>query len=170
MTKIQSNIEGEQQIVAGFRHLPESYTPYDNVIICGNLFRRCGVIFSISGYTPILFGKGAIPQIWLQGPIGRKGEWEIIISEGAAIDPQGNLLRKDLPIFSHPQKILIISYRDMLISELDWSIEDAIRVSRLDLRPIGIDIFGAAAELSVGGTAYHGNMISDVDIAIQYGS
>lgn len=121
--------------------LPQEYTPYEELVVCSNIMVKCLMPFEIGGYIPLLVGKGKNPRVWLQFPIDpTRGKWAYLVKDNVseATIPDYAL---DLNI-SMKEGLVTISVGKFIILHVRRSSESKAIISQLDLRPIGLNIYG----------------------------
>jgi hypothetical protein len=126
---------------------PEDYVPYPVVDICGNILRNVKYVIELKGVHPILIGKGKIPYIWLRFPSRDFLKWNYIVERRTAVNPAVNINQASagrMSVSLHGKNVLDIVKYD----------EDSIQISSIDLRPIGLNVFGGGDTLQVGGTKF----------------
>ena len=143
-------------------NLPSSYIPYSTLVICSNTMLGGGHIVAVGEVLPLVIGKGEKPQIWLQAISNPKNnEFVSIIEASVSKHPAVEILEQNgsIEVTIQNNKILIVRAES----------QDKAVVSQLDLRPIGLNLVGTTASLSVGGTTLSGNSMSGGGVLIGFG-
>lgn len=143
-------------------NLPSSYVPYETLVICSNSMLGGGHIVAVGDVLPIVIGKGEKPQIWLQAISNPDTkEFVSIIEASVSKHPAVEVLEKDgsIEVTIQDSKVLVVrsEYPNKAI------------VSQLDLRPIGLNLFGNESSLIVGGSTFSGNSMSGGGVLIGFG-
>jgi hypothetical protein len=130
-------------------NLPEDYLPFSKIKICSNWFIGGKYLIEIDKNIPLLIGKGVLPLVWLSAPVS-KDKWEYIIERNISRNPT---ITVDL---SKENKSVIIKLkqgkfvRDKIIINIIMESEESIHIKELDLRPVGLIIFGDENMLNIG--------------------
>ncbi|EAR07334.1 hypothetical protein [Reinekea blandensis] len=139
--------------------LPENYKPFKTLVFCSNTLVNGKVPISISGDIPILIGQGSKLKIWINLLSQNKsGKTRPIVRESLSLHPQ-------VQIDQTPERTKIFANKELLVEVIKKSSNEA-DVIHLDLRPIGISIFGDKDGLNVGNQTMSGNTFSNVDCMV----
>jgi hypothetical protein len=143
-------------------NMPRSYKPFDVLTLCSNKIIGGSNIVSMGEVIPIILGQGDKPMVWLQ----------------AVADPEGKIFTTvvEASISKHPA-IRVLQEEDALEVSIDNTIVLKIKaneggsalVEKLDLRPLGINMFGDNTKLQVGGMTLTGNTFQGVGTVIALG-
>lgn len=142
--------------------LPENYQPYDSLTVCSNTLLGGGHIMAVGEVLPIVIGKGTKPQVWLQAMSSPDSkEFVSIIESSISNHPAVEVIEQEGAIVVNIQgsKVLVVK------ADTDTS---AI-VTQLDLRPIGLNLFGNESALTAGGTTLSHNTMAGGAILIGFG-
>lgn len=139
---------------------PETYTPYPNLSLCSNSVVGGGNILTLGKVIPLLVGKGEKPLIWLQAPTG-KDEFALIIEASISKHPAVKVLAED--------ESLSVHLGNKLILHIKSSSPDYAEVDEIDLRPLGINLFGNSRQLEAGGMKLSNNTFRNVGTMISFG-
>lgn len=142
--------------------LPKSYKPYETLVICSNSMLGGGHIAAVGEVLPLVIGIGEKPQIWLQAITNPKTkEFIPIIEASVSKHPSVEVLEEngDIVVTIQGSKVLVIK---------EESTNKAV-VSQLDLRPVGLNIFGNSKTLTVGNSNFSGNTMSGGGVLIGFG-
>ena len=140
-------------------NLPESFRPFQTLIVCSNTIIGGGNLVSIGNVLPLLVGQGSKPLVWLQ----------------AAVDPQAQnfITIVDASISKHPAVRVIenedgikITAGDVVLLRVKLTAIDSGVVDKIDLRPLGINIYGDASKLIAGGATFSNSTFSGVGTVI----
>jgi hypothetical protein len=129
--------------------LPEDYLPFSKIKICSNWFIGGEYLIEVDKNIPLLIGKGVLPLVWLSVPVS-KDKWEYIVERNISRNPT---IVVDL---SKDNKSVIIKItqakflRDKIILNIVMDSDDSITIKELDMRPIGLIIYGDENKLNIG--------------------
>lgn len=142
--------------------IPAGYTPYQSINFCSNEIVGGGHIFAMGKVLPLLIGTGPKPKIWLQAIASPNSKQFItIVDASTATHPSVRVTEQGGKV------IVIISGKTVLAVEAT-STQKAI-VSELDLRPIGLNVYGNSSMLHLGGMQLSKNTFSGVGTAFGLG-
>lgn len=144
--------------------LPEDYYQLDVLEICSNKIIGGGFPFSIKSVLPIIIGGGNRPQVWLQTLKNVKDNSGLVLVDNNISKMKDIFVFEDnesenLEIYRNKEKLLKVKLLD----------KSKARISFLDLRPIGLNIYGNPIELNIGGSKFSNNTIEGVGVFIQLG-
>jgi hypothetical protein len=136
--------------------VPEDYIPYRSVVLCSNTIINLQFLLEVRGFHPFLIGRGVFPYVWMSAPSAPEQgveNWPRVVERSTAKFPvikiQHSRLTRSLSISINGMRVLqIASYSD-----------DEVVVDQIDLRPLGLLIFGDTAKLTAGGSSYSSNRI-----------
>lgn len=129
---------------------PNEYIPYHEIEICSNKIVGGGDLVVIGNIVPFYIGIGDVPKVWLKSLSDIKNKSFIDVVE-ASISKHPSI-----KIISNNGEI-VINIGDTVILETDGNSKNQVRVIKLDLRPLGINIYGDKSALYAGGTTLTGN-------------
>jgi len=130
--------------------IPTEYTPFDEIILCGNKLIKVKKIVDDKGFIPILIGenkKTKRPQIWLNAKT-KDGVIQLIDKNRPLI----NLI--EFNEYSNENQIDVILNNQgekHIILQIE-SIGEIPSITKFDLRTIGYNIFGDERALNIGGS------------------
>ena len=143
-------------------NLPESYQPYDSLTVCSNTLLGGGHVVAVGEILPVVIGKGTKPQIWLQAMSAPDSkEFVSIIESSVSKHPAVEVLEEGESI------VVTIQGSKVLVVKADS--EQSATVSQLDLRPIGLNLFGNQSSLTAGGSTLSNNTMSGGAVLIGFG-
>ncbi|MGV2929523.1 hypothetical protein ACE3G8_00370 [Vreelandella venusta] len=143
--------------------LPRSYRPYEKLTVCSNTLIGGGHIAAVGEVLPLIIGTGEKPQIWLQA-INNVENTEFIsivensVSKHSAVD------------VIELSGVVTVKIQGKLVLSVMSSSENSAVVSSMDLRPIGLNMFGDIHALKVGSNSFSGNTMSGGGVLIGLGS
>jgi hypothetical protein len=143
-------------------NLPASYKPYHKLTVCSNLLIGGGHVVEIAGVLPLIIGRGHKPQIWLQAisEVDKKEFVSIVensISKFSAVEVK------------EANKSLIITIEGVKVLQVRETSKSEAIVDILDLRPIGINLFGNSKSMDVGGGSFSKNSMSGGGVLLGFG-
>jgi hypothetical protein len=147
-------------------NLPLNYTPYKELILCGNTLRDVRVPIMVNQFPVFLLGSNQNSQklmVWLAAPLNKDAtQWRFVVEGGENTSPQILLVPE------HSAHILKVYVGSTLILDAEQMTPDKAIVRILDLRPIGLSIFGDQTTLHVASqTLTHNTFVnSNTMIAI----
>jgi hypothetical protein len=139
--------------------LPSNYIPYRKLTICSNVLVNGKVPVLISGNIPFLVGKGSKPKVWINMlPQQESNESKSIVRENLSLHPQVEVVEKN--------NIVKVTVDNKTLIEVKKISNDEAVISKLDLRMIGIAIYGDSKSLKVGGNSMSKNTFTNVNCMI----
>jgi hypothetical protein len=145
------------------KNLPESYTPYNTLVVCSNTLTGGGNIVAVGDILPLVVGKGDKPKIWLQALADPKTK-EFITIVDASISKHPSI-----KVFEQDDALKIIVSSTVVLS-VKATGEDSVEIDNLDMRPLGLNLYGTKTELRVGTNTFSGNSMSGGGTLIGFGS
>lgn len=136
-----------------FEEMPNGYSPYLLLSVCGNKILDGAKIISVGGVFPILIGKGSKPQIWLMA-LKSPTEKKFISIVEASISQHS---------FVHVEEIgrqVVVKVQGATVLRVEQTGKDQALISELNMRPLGLNIFGGVSELNAGGVTFSNNTFS----------
>nr|WP_297787958.1 hypothetical protein [uncultured Allomuricauda sp.] len=135
--------------------IPTEYTPYEEIVLCGNRLINVKKIVDDKGFIPILIGenkKTKRPLIWLNAKT-KDGVIQLIDKSRPLI----NVI--ELNDYSNDSQIDVIldNQGDKHIILQIENLEGTPSVTKLDLRTLGYNIFGDENALNIGGNTMQQN-------------
>ncbi|MCD4707367.1 MAG: hypothetical protein K8S62_06490 [Candidatus Sabulitectum sp.] len=143
-------------------NLPKSYSPYATLIVCSNTLSDGSFVVAIGDTLPLLIGKGEKPQVWLQALSNpEKSEFVTVVEASISKHPVVKVIEENGAISIYVGDIGVLSVR--IISD------NSAEVFLLDLRPLGINLYGSISELKVGNSTFKGNSFAGGGTMIGFG-
>ena len=144
--------------------LPEEYRPYSKIVICGNTLINVQIPFEVEGQVPLLIGNDGNPKIWL---IARflshpNVRWQPIVSRNRSLHNAVSLTGADTENIS-------ITVGGTIILSLHKRSDGIPEVMQLDLRPIGLKIYGDNSKLFVGSNEFYDNTFENLKVMVEIG-
>ncbi|MFG0356764.1 hypothetical protein [Pseudomonas sp. zbq_11] len=143
--------------------LPASYTPYGVTKLCTNTVVGGAFLLAIGDVIPVLFGKGAKPQIWLQAlqsPQSKK--FITLVDASIPVHPKMRVEEFDQKIFVKLDGAVVLS--------LEQTGDDELTVNEIDLRPLGLNLYGNSSGLHAGGVSFKSSTFSNVGTIMAFGA
>lgn len=143
--------------------LPKSYQPYEKLTVCSNTLLGGGHIVAVGEVLPLIIGAGEKPQIWLQAiNNAEKQEFISIVENSVSKHPAVDVIEVS--------GVVTVKIQGKIVLSVKSPSEDSAVVDSVDLRPIGLSMFGDASSLNVGGSSFSGNTMSGGGVLIGLGS
>lgn len=143
-------------------NLPPTYQPYEQLTLCSNSLIGGGQLIQTGNSFPLLIGKGATPQIWLQAPTDPAGKaFAPLVSASVATHPA-------VSVFTEGGALVVYAGGQLVLRVRQISDQQA-EVDELDLRPIGFNIFGNKTHLIAGGMNMSGNTVAGGGTFLAFG-
>jgi len=145
--------------------LPENYAPFDKLNLCSNILLNVQIPFSIREVALLLVGKGKTPLVWLSAPTapGSK-EWEYIVESNKSLNPAIYVEVRD------QEKAVSVKVGNVIIIKVVAESETTAVADIVDLRPLGINIYGDSSILNLGNNKFTQNSIVNARVAFALGS
>lgn len=143
--------------------LPADYKPYRTLNICGNKLINGRVPFEVNGFVPILVGDGGEgPLVWLQVPANKDlNMWQYVVRANRTLHPA-------VVVSDNKSEIKVLIKNITVLHAVGVSDTEAT-ILALDLRPLGLTIYGNEHEMVVGGNTMRSNTFENVDAMIGIG-
>ena len=142
--------------------LPAEYKRFQNLVVCGNTFINGDVPVSVRGKPAFLVGQGATPILWMWA-IGSP-DWD----EPEAVVQAHRVIFQVLWIDVTKDHLLLRLPGGTIINVRVEDVDRA-RIVELDLRPMGINIWGDETVLAVGTNRLVGNTFTIVQTMVAVG-
>jgi len=110
---------------------------------------------TVGDVVPVLFGKGSKPQIWLQtieSPQSKK--FIELVDASISVHPKIRIEESDNKIFVRLDGIIILI--------LEQTGDDELTVYQVDLRPLGLNLYGDSTGLYSGGVSFTSSTFTNV--------
>ena len=124
--------------------LPKDYQPFPKMVMCGNTLIDVRVPFEIDGKVPLLIGNNGKPRIWLNAPPSGPGlNWQPVVRANRS-------LHRAAVVTGAGTDMVSVTVKGLDVLSLMKGSDDIPEVIKLDLRPLGLNIYGDAKKLTVG--------------------
>lgn len=144
--------------------LPRNYLPYDELRLCGNTLKTVKIPFLI-GETPLLLiGKNSVPQVWLSAqtsPGSHQGE--SLVEENRSLNPAVYVDVQD------GSRTVYVKLSNIVIIKVRAQSKTNAVIDLLDLRPIGLNVYGDQSGLSFATNTFAGNSMMNSRVAFAIG-
>lgn len=132
--------------------LPKDYLPFKELEVCGNWFLDGMVPIEVQKNAILLIGRGQEPLIWLCGPVSKKGkQFQEIVEKNKSLNRAVDV------IVSGRNRSTIVKTGEITIIEVTKVSEEKAIISKIDLRPVGLSIYGDTSGLTIGMNNFVGN-------------
>ena len=141
--------------MANKTQIPREYTPFDEIILCGNTLLYVEKIIDDKGFIPLFIGedkKSKRPQIWLNAKT-KDGVIQLLEKNRPLI----NLI--ELNEYTNENQIDVIlnnAGEKHIILQIE-NIGEIPTITKLDLRTIGYNVYGDENTLHIGGSEMTNN-------------
>jgi hypothetical protein len=138
--------------------LPAEYIPFSELIVCSNKLVNVSAIISIGVGIPMLIGQGQRPLLWIEMPTKESG-FQPLIQANRSLHPL-------IKVMETEANAVAVYAKDVLIIKAISLTETKGDISRLDLRPLGLDIYGDENYLQIGKTQLKNNTFENLKIMV----
>lgn len=136
-----------------FKILPKGYSPYKLLNVCSNKLTGGAKIIVVGDILPLLIGSGSKPQVWLRAIQHPQSKRFISLVEASI--SQHPLVRVE-----EVGRQLVVKVQGATVLRVEQTSEDQAFVSELDLRKLGLNVFGTISHLNAGGVTFSNNTFS----------
>jgi hypothetical protein len=138
--------------------LSPDYLPYRRLVFCGNELENVRVPLLLKGHPVLLVGSGGQqPRIWLGFPLP-DGRWGRLVEDNGTADQSApETALTPVKVYRQQDSVEVL-VGNLPIVKAQQESPILARVQFIDLRPLGLNIFGSAATgLSVGSANFSQN-------------
>ncbi|HHX8575407.1 TPA: hypothetical protein ACVO35_004177 [Vibrio alginolyticus] len=142
--------------------LPSAYVKPKKISLASNTLRNVTAILEVNGFVPLLLGNGDKPRVWLYIPANREGtEWYPLIKDNFSTNPNVTVKggKKSITIDT-PEGNIITARKE----------GGVINVTKLDLRPVGLDLYITGESVRFMGSTFTNNTFTNVEVMFGVGS
>lgn len=144
--------------------LPVRYSPYRELDFCSNRLIGVHIPIVVHENPVLLLGTGSYPLVWLAAPIEPGARrWGYIVKESKSVNPAVNVH------VDKRQKSVHIRIEGKTVLFAQANSSSKATVSQLDLRPIGLAVYGDRRGLYAGGMSLASNTFENVHTAFAFG-
>jgi hypothetical protein len=127
---------------------PPGNVPYDRVVLCGNTLYNVRSIFLIAGHEPLVIRRDpedSHPHIWLFQRVGTTTEWVPLVRRNAVVRNFPLPFPQLTVIQDVTQARTVVMLGPSVMVDASYKPEsECVEVPFIDLRQIGLNIFGDA--------------------------
>jgi hypothetical protein len=145
-------------------NFPPKYKMYEKLEICSNSLINVKAPFVIHSNPVLLIGNGDMPIIWISAPVQPNSSKRIYVVEENSTNNPAIYIEKD-----EKNKKVLIQVGNTTILEVTAKSETDALVTKLDFRPIGLNVHGDKSGLNVGTMFLSGNSLANSEIAFNLG-
>ena len=143
--------------------LPVQFNPYKELELAKNKLIDGIALFSVNDFIPLLIGKGDNPEIWIYIPSDSKGEsWQPLVKKNRSLHAQVQVENKGNSV--------VVTTPDGIVLEVKECGDDQAVITKLNLRPFGINVFLEGKGLNVMGSSMIGNKIVGAKVMVGIGN
>lgn len=142
--------------------IPVGFKPYTTLVCAGNKLINGVAFIAVNHNIPLLIGKAATPEVWIDIPVNISGEkWQPLVRKNRS-------LHTDVLVDVTDNKVTV-NTPDGIVVEVVTNGENIAEISKLDLRPFGINLFLKDSVLNVMTNKVYGNTVQGAKIMIGVG-
>lgn len=133
---------------------------YNEIFIGSNVFKNSKFLFQFNGMVPLICEKGKYPLIWINA-INLKEERQIeVVKESESLLPAINVYKTSNDI--------LINYNSEVILETSNIIskKNTLVIKKLDLRPLGLNLYLDNDILFIGGIKLESNTFDEGGLSL----
>lgn len=143
--------------------LPTSYNAPSKMNVGSNNINNVTALVTFKDFVPILIGEGSIPHIWLNIPTNKDGtEWYPLIKDNFSTNPNVIVIKKNNSVK--------VTTPDGVVVECKKASDGTIIVSKLNLKPFGLNIFSDEKSLTVMGASFSSSSFSNMKVVVGIGA
>jgi len=146
--------------LAADKHLPRGYKTYPRVRVGSNLLENVETLIEVDGIAPLLVGQGTVPLVWLYAYID--GQWRLIVERSVS---KHSRVSVDI---TEDSRVHVDIGAHRCLSVEPRSAEE-IRLTELDLRPLGLQMVLEEDRLQVASRTLENNTFQNMRTAIGLG-
>lgn len=146
------------------QNLPEKYISLESLTICSNKMIGGGFPFAVGGQLPLIIGSGKEPMVWMQAVTDSHAKTLLlIVDENISTVKEINVTKPESGVIEIylEGKIKLLRVKKMG--------NKSATISDLDLRPLGLNIFGNEKGLNVGGSSFSKNTFQGSGVFVGLG-
>lgn len=142
--------------------LPTNFKPYKELEIAKNKLIDGTALIAVNDFIPLLIGIGVTPEVWINIPADPSGKvWQPLVRKNRS-------LHKAVKVIENENSV-IIDTPDGVVIEVKEVKNGSAEITKLDLRPFGINVFLDNGKLSVMNSVLSGNTVIGAKILIGIG-
>lgn len=142
--------------------LPPEYIAFQELVICGNRFINGTVPIEVETTPVLLIGQGEPPLVWISVP----GKQRL---KPFALVVNNQSRESKISVFWKTNSTVIFFKSSITMLYVTKESDEKAIVPTLDLRPIGLSIFGNEDSLTVANTVLENNTFKNIRAMIRIG-
>ena len=143
--------------------LPTQFKPYKEIEIARNKLTDGIALISVNDFIPFLIGGNEKPEIWINIPSDAKGlEWQPLVRKNRSLH--------NAVTVKESKSLVTVNTPDGVVLEVKANSNSKAEITKLDLRPFGINVFLERGALCVMGNNMSGNSIIGAKVMIGIGA
>ncbi|MCG3734480.1 hypothetical protein [Vibrio cincinnatiensis] len=143
--------------------LPLQFKPFKELEIAKNKLIDGIALITVNEFIPFLIGSNEQPEVWINIPSDPKGEqWQPLVRKNRSLH--------NAVIVSATDSMVTVNTPDGIVLEVARKSKNAAEITKLDLRPFGINVFLKGEALSVMNNSLSGNSIIGAKVMIGIGA
>jgi hypothetical protein len=142
--------------------LPVKFEPYKIVEIAKNKIIDGIALLTLNNYIPLLIGKGEQPEVWINIPSDSTGlQWQPLVRKNRSLHDDVTIKVSEFSV--------TVDTPDGTVLEVTSKTKNKAIITKLDLRPFGINMFIDKGVLKVSSTSFSGNTFKGSKVMIGMG-
>lgn len=139
--------------------LPSQFEPIKEIKLGSNTLENVTAILTVKGFIPLLIGEGEPPRVWLYIPANKEGtEWYPLVKDNFSSNPSVEVkVAKKMISIRTPEGTILAGLRGK---------DNKFIITKLDLRPFGLNVFADEKGLTVMGSVLSQNVFKNVNVMI----
>jgi hypothetical protein len=143
--------------------LPTQFKPYKVIEIARNKLTDGVALISVNDFIPFIIGSSVQPEVWINIPSDAKGlEWQPLVRKNRSLH--------DSVTVKVSKSLVTVNTPDGVVLEVKANSKSKAEITKLNLRPFGLNVFLEEGSLCVMGNKMSGNSISGAKVMIGIGA
>lgn len=134
--------------------------PFTEIFFCGNRIYETGKLIVQRGIEPIIIANGIKPRIWLTVFLENGDTFSLVEDSKSK--------HESITVDMSPSHVIIYNNNDLIFRGMKTS-TDSFHVDLLDLRSLGITVFGDSDALNVNGMRLASSVIKGCGSLVSLG-
>jgi hypothetical protein len=153
--------------------LPSDYLQYRELNFCSNVLINVPVPLSVGDQPALLVGRGLSllvpqPKIWLAAPLGPNSkDWGFVVEASRPLRP---LITVTTDKKTGAVEVQVGGLLSTVALRVRATAPDAAVIDELDLRPLGLVVYGNERGLHIGGMMMERNQFANLQVAFAIGT
>ena len=145
-------------------NLPKDYFPYPELNMCGNTLLNVQIPFLLEQTPLLLIGTNSVPQVWLSARTSPGSpEWKYIVQANRSLNPAVYVEVQE------ENRTVYVRISNAVIIKAVAQSETKATVEVLDLRPVGLNVYGNISGLNLATNRFAGNSTVNSRVAFALG-